>query len=313
VQPVRQRVSARRASADKEDGDPDSDAPGPDAGCMPDLAVSTEPLSPIVAARVTDFARACKAATRAVSLYPDGHPAIGASLARLVEAAARGVEGGPLALAVTPSGLMVDQRAPSRPDAAIIELAALLHEHLVGELRVVAAADQEAWRSFLLLLAQAPTDVQAQGGIARLWTSTGALHVQVREVDYAQVLRARESGIAARWEHILEHCLQGEAAALDDETLQTLLDIAEAPERLAQLTEQLRDRAPRLGDPERQATAFLQLLRHIAEAVTRLRPERAELRVRQHRSRRRTLVAGGDAQPDRPALRRAARRFDQRR
>jgi hypothetical protein len=243
---------------------------------MPDLATRTEPLSPLAAARVTDFARACKAATRAVSLYPDGHPAIGASLARLVDAAARAVESGPLALAVTPSGLLVDQHAPSRPDAAIIELAALLHEHLVGELRVVAAADAQAWRSFLVLLAQAPADVQAQGGIARLWAGTGAQHVQVREVDYAQVLRARESGIAARWEDILEHCLQGEASALDDETLQTLLDIAESPERLAQLTEALRERAPRLGDPDRQATAFLQLLRQIADGVTRLRPDRAE-------------------------------------
>ena len=36
-------------------------------------------------ARLTEFARACKAAARAVSLYPAGHPAIGSTLGRLTE------------------------------------------------------------------------------------------------------------------------------------------------------------------------------------------------------------------------------------
>ena len=53
--------------------------------------VAREPLAPQVAVRLTDFARACKAATRAVSLYPDGHPAIVASLNRLVDVAQRAV------------------------------------------------------------------------------------------------------------------------------------------------------------------------------------------------------------------------------
>ena len=42
------------------------------------------PLAPDVAQRLIDFARACKAATRTVTLYPDGHPAIVGALSRLV-------------------------------------------------------------------------------------------------------------------------------------------------------------------------------------------------------------------------------------
>ena len=35
-----------------------------------------EPLSPEAASRLAEFARACKAATRIVSLYPESHPTI---------------------------------------------------------------------------------------------------------------------------------------------------------------------------------------------------------------------------------------------
>jgi hypothetical protein len=235
-----------------------------------------EPLSPQVAARLTEFARACKAATRAVSLYPEGHPAIGATLARLVDAATKAVEAGPLDISVLPGGLMVDQRAPARPDVALRELSTLLHEHLIGELRIVSAADGPAWRSFLLLLAQPPGEVQTQGGIARLWAGTGGQHVTIREVDYAEVLREREAGIEARWEDIIEHCLQGDALDLDEETVRILLEIAADPERLAELVAQIDDRAAASGGVRAQTEALLRLLRRIADGVVMHSPEKLE-------------------------------------
>jgi hypothetical protein len=45
----------------------------------PPLAEVAEPLGAAETARLTDFARACKAAARAVVLYPGGHPAIAAT------------------------------------------------------------------------------------------------------------------------------------------------------------------------------------------------------------------------------------------
>src|SRR6186997_3606268 len=95
------------------------------------------PLAPDVAQRLIDFARACKAATRTVTLYPDGHPAIVGALSRLVDAATHATATGPLTIAATPDRLTIDGRAPARPDPALGELAALLHSHLVGELRVL--------------------------------------------------------------------------------------------------------------------------------------------------------------------------------
>ena len=110
------------------------------------------PLAPDVAQRLIDFARACKAAARSVTLYPDGHPAIVGALSRLVDAAARATAGGPLTITATPDRLTVEGRGPARPDPALGELAVLLHSHLIGELRILNGADPPAWRSFLLLL-----------------------------------------------------------------------------------------------------------------------------------------------------------------
>jgi len=237
---------------------------------------SPEPLAPAVAARLTEFARACKAATRAVSLYPAGHPAITASLGRLVDVTARALTAGPLTISVLPSALLIDRRAPARPDPALGEFAALLHDHLVGELRITSAGDPQGWRAFLLLVGQAPGEVQAQGGIARAWTATGGHHLSVREVDYAEVLRERQAGMTAAWDTIIQHCLQGDASDLDDETLAMLLEIAGDPQRIAELAAQLDRQAHDLGSLQLRAGALLRLFRHIAAGAAREGPDRVE-------------------------------------
>jgi hypothetical protein len=159
-----------------------------------------ETLSPDLAQRLTEFARACKAATRSVTLYPGGHPSTSMALMRLVDAAGRATAGGPLTVTVAPDGLAVDGRAPARPDSAIMELATLLHDHLIGEMRIVGAADPAAWHSFLQLLGRPTQELLLDGGIGRLWAATGGQHITLREIDYAEVLRERKSGMDAAWE-----------------------------------------------------------------------------------------------------------------
>ena len=162
------------------------------------------PLAPEDTARLTDFARACKAAARAVMLYPGGHPAIATTLGRIVQLTSAASLPGPLRISVLADGLLLDGRSPLRPDAAIAELAALLHDHLIGELTVNPGGDVEAWRKFLLLVGRSPEDVRAEGGIARLWTAMAGRHVELREIDYAEVLRERRDGAAAGLES--GHC-----------------------------------------------------------------------------------------------------------
>ena len=103
--------------------------------------VAPPPLASDVTARFVEFARACKAAARAVALYPGTHPAIGVSLTRLVQAAQRLGDNAPFTLQVRATSLLLGGAAPQRPDPAIGELADVLYRQMIGALTVNPAAD----------------------------------------------------------------------------------------------------------------------------------------------------------------------------
>ncbi len=231
-------------------------------------------------ARLTDFARACKAAARAVVLYPGGHPAIAATLGRIVQVTSPPALMGTMAIAVLPDGLLLDGREPPRADPSIGELAALLHGHLIGEILVRPGGDADAWRSFLLLLGRAPDAVRADGGIARAWTAVASPHLEVREINYAEVLKERDEGQAAAWESLITHCLQTDALPLSDDAIAELLGIADDASRLADVMAAIETRAVPEGGIASRAAAILKLLRTIVDAVRERRPERLEAALR---------------------------------
>src|ERR1044071_1672242 len=99
------------------------------------------PLAPEDSARLIEFARACKAAARAVTLYPDGHPAIGSTLGRIAQLPSTAALPGPLHITVMPDTLRLDDRPLARPEAAVSELATLLHDHLIGQIVVHPGGD----------------------------------------------------------------------------------------------------------------------------------------------------------------------------
>jgi HEAT repeat protein len=242
------------------------------------VAVETPaPLAPQDAARLTELARAFKAAARAVVLYPAAHPAIAATLGRIVSLTADGSLTEPLRIGVLADGLLVDGRAPARVDPAITELATLLHEHLIGELTIHPGGDLDAWRGFLMLLGRTPEAVRAEGGIARLWTTMAGRHVEIREIDYAEVLRERTGGEAAAWDQVIANCLQGDAFDLNEETIRVLLAAATDSEKIAQLVTRLDERAAESGrNVGQRTTALLKLLQAIVQAVSEREPERIE-------------------------------------
>src|SRR5262245_48288142 len=89
-------------------------------------------LAPEAAMKLAEFARACKAAARAVALYPGAHPAIAASLSRLVQATGRLADAGPFTLEVRANSLLLNGAAAQRPDPAIAELAEVLYRQMIG-------------------------------------------------------------------------------------------------------------------------------------------------------------------------------------
>jgi hypothetical protein len=243
---------------------------------MADLTNAPAPLDAADAARLTDFARACKAAARAVVLYPPSHPAIGTTLGRIASITAAPPLAGPMKIKVLPDGLMLDERAPARPDSSLTELAELLHSHLIGELTINPGGDVEAWRNFLLLLGRTPESVRTDGGIARVWTTMGGRHVELREIDYAEVLRERAGGDPVVWKHVIACCLEGSSFALDEAGILELLKVAGDSEQLASLMASLENSAGMTGGIDVKTAALMRMLRGIIDAVSQRDPEQTE-------------------------------------
>ena len=234
----------------------------------------TEPLDPETTARLTEFARACKAAARAVSLYPAAHPTVGAALGRLVEVAGRATAAGGFSLAVLPDNLLVNGSAVARPDSAVVELAALLHHHFVGSLTLRNATDAGSWRTLMLLLSRAPEEVRSEGGIKELWAQAVGSSIEIEEIDYAWMLREGGSE-AASADRIVSAFLASETGELDESTIAAVFDIVGDPAKLDELSAKLQEQVAE-GGAKAQATAVLRLLRVPAGVVIRSSSDQAE-------------------------------------
>ena len=236
-------------------------------------------LAPDASVRFAEFARSCKAAARAVALYPGQHPAIGASLGRLSQATSHLAASGPFRLQVRADSLLLDGALPARPDPAIGELAEVLYRHMIGALTVNSGADADSWRTLLLLLARSPEEVRADGGISHLWATAGGASLEIEEIDYAEVLREKQ-GQAATIDQILAAALGGAQLQLDDSAMRALVDIVGDRARLDELMSQLEKATSGKGMDVKTAT-FLSLLRGIADHVAHTSPEKLDAMFKQ--------------------------------
>ena len=240
-----------------------------------------EPLTSDQALRLTEFARACKAAARIVVLYPATHPAIRSGLQRVVDSADRLRASSTATLTVTPDDIFLDNRAATKPDSAIGELATLLHSHLIGEFTLLGELTPTAWHTFLSLLAKAPEDIRGEGGIARVWQATGGGQIEIRQIDYNEVLRERSSsGLSADWDRLINNYLEGELSDLDDESLQALVEISSEQSRFQEFTEQLVARASE-GGRRGKKEVVLRVLQALADYVARTNPDQLDRILRQ--------------------------------
>jgi hypothetical protein len=235
-----------------------------------------DPLTLEETTRLTDFARAFKAAARAVLLYPDGHPAIKATLGRIAQVTSADALSGPMRLTVLPDGVQLEGRVPKRHDQALTELAALLHDHVVGELVIHPGGDADAWRSFLRLLGRSPDAVRAEGGIARLWATMPGGHLEVREIDYAEVLRERKGGRSPLWEQIVSGSLSGAVLDMNDEAIQEFFELTGNTEALADLMTAIESQAEASGGASAKAVALMHMLQAMVSMVSKRRPEQVE-------------------------------------
>jgi HEAT repeat protein/PBS lyase HEAT-like repeat-containing protein len=216
---------------------------------------------------LAEFARACRTAARSVSLYPATHPSIRASLSRVTAAAARLIPADDITLTVHPDTFLINGQTPARPDQAISELARLMHDRLVGALRVERGADAHDWHALLLLLARPTEELIGAGGIGKAWVAAGRNHFEIHEIDYAEVLRERAGSGATEWDQIIAFCLQGDAGALDSSALTALLDALGDSARFGELLDRLQTTAA-AGDHtvSARAAALLELVKQMLDA-----------------------------------------------
>lgn len=234
-----------------------------------------EPLSPELSGRLAEFARACKAATRIVSMYPATHPAIQAALGRIVEAGKQATQNGPFPITVLPDALLIGGRGLAKPEPSATELAMLLHQQLIGELTLLDTLDNAGWHAFLSLLAKSPEDSRAAGGVAKQWEATGLKAITLKEIDYAEVLKERTDGrdTGATWERILA-LLHEDEAEQERDTMQKMLALAKDPAKLTEFAQRLQDQGQAAGqDSLQQRKSMLELMHAMANYAAGRKPE----------------------------------------
>jgi HEAT repeat protein len=230
---------------------------------------AVNPMSEDQSVALSEFARACRAAARSVSLYPRTHPSIQASLSRVTAAAGRLIPADAVLISVHPDTLTIEGRPPLRPDSAIGELAALLHERLIGEIRVERTAGLEDWHALLMLLARQPDELMTDGGIGKAWVATGRDHFEIREIDYAEVLRERAGDNIKDWDAIIRFCLEG--GTLGERELAALLDVLKDSSQFGALLERLQSEETGGGASVNvRAAALITLVQKMLEATAQL-------------------------------------------
>src|SRR5688572_2488650 len=241
-----------------------------------------ESLSPELGGRLAEFAKACKAATRIVSMYPATHPAIQAALARISEASKQATYNGPFTITVLPDTLLVGGRGFAKPEQSVVELATLLHQQLIIEMTLFDQLDTNAWHTFLTLLAKSPEEARAVGGVAKAWEETGNKAIALKEIDYAEVLRERAGGgESATWNRILaalneekkERTGEGEGEGGGD-SMQQLMALTDDPQRLAQFAQRLQNLGKASGDDSlQQRRSLLEMMHGLANYAAERKPE----------------------------------------
>jgi hypothetical protein len=242
-----------------------------------------EPLSPELSGRLAEFAKACKAAARIVSMYPPTHPAIQSALGKIGDATKQATANGPFTITVLPDALLVHGRGLIRPETSASELAALLHQQLVGELTLFDRLDNAGWHAFLTLIAKSPEDTRAMGGVKKAWEETGNKAIGLTEIDYADILRERAgSGESATWDRILtalkeettDQAGAAGGAAGGDATMQSMMALADDPERLVQFAARLQEVGKASGDDSiQQRKSLLELMHGLANYAAERKPE----------------------------------------
>jgi HEAT repeat protein len=196
-----------------------------------------------------------------------------------VELSAPLTSDGALTIDVMPHNLHIREAAVAKPDGSIVELADLLRRQLVGSLTVNPGADIQAWQALLSLLGRPPEEVRDEGGVAHVWAASGGAGLDIREIDYAEVLKERD-GEAATIDRIID-AMGGRPLDIDDASVALLRRIAGNREELEAFLKKIVGQAAGDAAVTTKTATLLKLLGVMAEVVRRTAPDQLDVLMRQ--------------------------------
>jgi len=157
---------------------------------------------------VLEFARAFRAAARAVAFYPASHQNVVSALEQVVAAARAATAHGPLCLTILPHACMAGGVPIDSSETVVADLAGVLHRHGVGALNLDGKATHDSWRALFALLARKPEDLRATGGIQRQWKALRQMSPAILEIDFGALLRGQVGGDFAELAGVISHYLE---------------------------------------------------------------------------------------------------------
>ena len=172
---------------------------------MPTGASATRPPN---LTHVLEFARAFRAAARAVAFYPASHQNVVSALEQVVAAARAATAHGPLCLTILPHACMAGGVPIDSSETVVADLAAVLHRHGVGALSLDGKATHESWRALLGLLSRRPEDLRVAGGIQRQWKALRQMSPAILEIDFGALLRGQVGGDFDELAGVISHYLE---------------------------------------------------------------------------------------------------------
>jgi hypothetical protein len=214
---------------------------------------SPSPVSPAIVRDVTAFVRTLVTAARSHQMYAPQHPTAVAAVERCRMTIGALATYDDLVIGVTPETLLASGQ-PLPVDARIREGCALLNDHDILTVRVLAEPSSSELLNFLTLLGFDPDAIRRRGGPAKVWAEYGRFWLQIGQIDYDRLLTSAAPGslgtikrepagaVAAPVErdHIwrsLVRTLADGRGSLERQAERRLMDIAHSAEAIAELAD----------------------------------------------------------------------------
>ena len=118
--------------------------------------------------------------------------------------------------------------------------------------------------------------MRAQGGAAAAWAAAGGPHIEIREIDYAEMLREKQQGVTPTWSWVIAEALKRDTLDVDDATLEGLAEMAADPVKFAEFVRHVEAQVSGPGATRARAAVLKRVLDRVIGFLGARDPERVQ-------------------------------------